>query len=115
MKLIYIGGQIAYFITGVVLSVVIGVIWGIAVQRVIENKGYYENWFWWGFFFGFLALIVATMKPQNTYQSHSEFMEMEKSVLKQMAGNATNAEDYCLHIPGHVLAETQKSQRFNKY
>ncbi len=39
-----------------------GTIWGIVVNKVIENKGYQENWFWWGFFFGFLALIVALTK-----------------------------------------------------
>lgn len=38
-------------------------IWGWAVNRVIENKGYRENWFWWGFFFGIIALIVALTKP----------------------------------------------------
>lgn len=42
-----------------------GSIWGVVVNKVIENKGYYENWFWWGFFFGFFALIVALTKPQK--------------------------------------------------
>lgn len=40
-----------------------GAIWGWAVNKIIENKGYRENWFWWGFFFGLLALIVALTKP----------------------------------------------------
>ena len=34
----------------------------IVVNKVIENKGYQENWFWWGFFFGIFALIVALTK-----------------------------------------------------
>ena len=42
-----------------------GLIWGFATNAVIENKGYEENWFWWGFFFGFIALIVAATKPQR--------------------------------------------------
>lgn len=33
---------IVYWIIG-------GVIWGIVCNKVIENKGYRENWFWWGF------------------------------------------------------------------
>lgn len=42
-----------------------GLIFGFATRIVIENKGYDDNWFWWGFFFGFIALIVACAKPQN--------------------------------------------------
>lgn len=37
-------------------------IWGVVVKKVIEDKGYQENWFWWGFFFGIFALIVALTK-----------------------------------------------------
>lgn len=46
------------------------VIWGVATKKVIENKGYTENWFIWGFLFGFIAFLVASAKPavysQNT-------------------------------------------------
>lgn len=51
-------------------------IWGVVVNKVIENKGYQENWFWWGFFFGFLALIVALTKqnaPAITSDTASYF------------------------------------------
>lgn len=40
-----------------------GSIWGWATNKIVENKGYHENWFWWGFFFGLIALIVALTKP----------------------------------------------------
>ncbi|HCL03902.1 MAG TPA: hypothetical protein DHW61_16095 [Lachnoclostridium phytofermentans] len=58
------------------LGVIIrGVIWGCATNAVVNNKGYNENWFWWGFFFGFIALIVALTKPEcyisYDYQSSS--------------------------------------------
>ena len=46
-----------------------GVVWGYATKAVINNKGYDDNWFWWGFFFGFIALIVAATKPENRKQS----------------------------------------------
>ncbi len=50
---------------GAVIGIIIwGVIWGAATQTVVDNKGYEENWFWWGFFFGFIALLVALSKPQ---------------------------------------------------
>ena len=46
-----------------------GVVWGYATKAVINNKGYDDNWLWWGFFFGFIALIVAATKPENRKQS----------------------------------------------
>lgn len=46
-----------------------GVVWGYATKAVIKNKGYDDNWFWWGFFFGFIALIVAVAKPENRKQT----------------------------------------------
>ncbi len=56
---------------GLICILVRGFIWGFATQTVIENKGYEENWFWWGFFFGIIALIVACSKPENTYYVYS--------------------------------------------
>lgn len=46
-------------------SLIWGLIWGFAVKTVIRNKGYDEDWFWWGFFFSFIALLVAIAKPAN--------------------------------------------------
>ena len=48
----------------IISAIVAGVIWGVVVDKVIENKGYSSNWFWWGFFFGIFALIVALTKPE---------------------------------------------------
>lgn len=44
---------------------VYGIIFGVVTNIVIENKGYEENWFWWGFLFGVFALIVACTKPSK--------------------------------------------------
>ena len=55
---------------GAIIGFIIwGVIWGYATKAVINNKGYEESWFWWGFFFGFIALIVAATKPENRKQT----------------------------------------------
>lgn len=54
---------ILIYLIGVIIW---GVIWGCATNAVIRNKGYDENWFAWGFFFGFIALIVACAKPENS-------------------------------------------------
>jgi hypothetical protein len=55
------GSKLGYFI----VAVLFGLIWGKVVQQVIYDKGYEENWFWFGFFFGFPALLVAVCKRKN--------------------------------------------------
>lgn len=52
--------QIVYIISAMIW----GVVWGMVTNKIIENKGYNENWFWWGFFFSWIAAIVAATKPQ---------------------------------------------------
>lgn len=49
----------------IILLIIQGLVFGFATQSIIENKGYYENWFWWGFFFGILAVLVALSKPES--------------------------------------------------
>lgn len=78
----------------IILSLVIygiyGSIWGWAVNKIVENKGYSENWFWWGFFFGFIALLVALTKPDlprttsavKTYSDRSENVLGENYVFR---------------------------------
>ena len=51
-----------YILVGTIIGCII---WGIVVNKVIENKGYKEDWFWWGFFFGIIAVLVALSKPQS--------------------------------------------------
>ena len=50
------------FLFGLAALVAYRALFGAAVDRVITGKGYEEIWFWWGFFFGFLALLVALAK-----------------------------------------------------
>lgn len=57
------------YIIGIVIW---AVVWGVATNAVITNKGYDENWFWWGFFFGFIAFIVALTKPDQHYYQARE-------------------------------------------
>ena len=48
---------------GAFLAVVIwSIFWGYVTNRIIHNKGYDENWFWWGFLFGLFAFVVALTK-----------------------------------------------------
>lgn len=59
------------FLTIIILAIY-SIIWGFATNKVIKNKYYKENWFWWGFFFGFIAFIVACTKPENPNKTKDE-------------------------------------------
>lgn len=71
-------------IAAIIVAVLIwNCIWGSVTALVIENRGYNENWFWWGFFFGFLALIVACTKPQITATQQDENSENQESTVTE--------------------------------
>lgn len=61
------------FIVYLLIAVIYCIIWGCVTQQVIYNKGYEDNWFWWGFLFGFFALIVACTKPQNIPKTQTNY------------------------------------------
>ncbi len=63
----------------IIIYIIQGVIFGFAVDSVITNKGYKDNWFWLGFFFGFFALIVALSKPEVTHVHYSESLLLQKA------------------------------------
>ena len=52
-----------------ITTLLFAVVFGVTTNAIIRNKGYSENWFWWGFFFGIFAVIVACTKPQCTYSA----------------------------------------------
>ena len=58
----------SYFIGAFVWAI----IWGVAAKAIATNKGYeYEStkWFWLGFFFSFIAVIIIATKPDNNGRS----------------------------------------------
>ena len=59
---------VSYFIGAFVWAI----IWGFAAKTIATNKGYeYEStkWFWLGFFFAFIAVIIIATKPDNNGRS----------------------------------------------
>lgn len=47
------------------IYLIVSCLFGLATIRINENKGYYGG-FWWGFFLGWLGVIVILCKPDNT-------------------------------------------------
>lgn len=70
---------------GIILIVYViqGVIFGVAVNTIIANKGYHENWFLGGFFFGIIALIVAASRPPKPYEPLRESPLLKRSYERE--------------------------------
>lgn len=75
-----------------------GIAFGIAANSIIENKGYNDNWFWWGFFFGFIALLVALSKPEVPKVSYSENLLLKKVENDNILNNGGWKCCYCNSI-----------------
>ena len=65
----YDGIVAAVGITRLIFAVILMFVWGFVAKSVVKSKGYPDNMnkgFWWGFFLGWIGLIVcACKKPFN--------------------------------------------------
>lgn len=59
-------------IMSLIMWVIMGTIFGIATNAIIRNRGYNENWFWWGFFFLAIAMLVALSKPERVTSGRTQ-------------------------------------------
>lgn len=96
-------------------------IWGYAAETIIYNKGYIHErtkWFWLGFFFSFIAVIVAATKPEhkNAYPAQTtESRVLQADEWRCSCGRIN--KDYawscaCGRSKSDLSKEPQ--QRFNK-
>ena len=62
-----------YLVVMAIVGIVVSCIWGAVTYYVQDNKGYSENGFWWGFFLGWIGLVVVLCKPNlnNIYTNYT--------------------------------------------
>jgi len=101
-----------YILVGTIIG---GIIWGIVVNKVIENKGYEENWFWWGFFFGIFALIIALTKQSvNTTRVVIEGSTQVEEKNMETVSNNTLFEKVDIYSPVHISSwDIKKDNNLN--
>lgn len=79
----YDTGYAAEYVIGYLIGVVIfGLIWGFVCKAVVRSKGYPDEMnkgFWWGFFLGWIGLIVCAVKPQYSqpFQQYNPYMQRD--------------------------------------
>ncbi len=68
--------MILFFV--IIVFVVQGTFWGIITNRVMQDKGYYDSWFWKGFLFSGAAFATAVSKPKLQRDTYQEDIFLEK-------------------------------------
>lgn len=76
------------------------VIWGAATKKVIENKGYTEDWFIWGFLFGFIAFIIACTMPIYSEKKSPDWSNSEGK--SSLAGISTTPKRWKCNKCGKI-------------
>lgn len=70
----------ALYLIFILLALLWRVFIGFSTKAVILNKGYTQNWFWWGFFLGIFAFIYAVAYPdkQSNFSNKHYLNEFEE-------------------------------------
>ena len=88
-----------YDIFYIVVAILVRCFWGWATNKVVENKGYTDSWFIWGFLFGLIAFVVALTKEDNhsnIYSSRTALTRASKAYDEEFKTIVANGSDwYC--------------------
>ncbi len=83
--------MVIIIIIGVIIN---GILCGLVTQTIIEEKGYYENWFWYGLVFGEFAILAAKVKEEKHATSLEytvpSYLTSDTSELSSVSASASN-------------------------
>ena len=85
------------FFIGLIVFVVRGCIWGAISRSVMEGKGYSDasSWFWWGFFFDIIAVIIALTKPDLNVRQEADLVNRNSGIVINQNKEAGDNEWKC--------------------
>lgn len=68
---------VLFIVLGAVLlvSLFVAFLNGTAMQKLMQSKGYTDNWFWQGFFFGPFAFLGASQKGDRGKADLPEYVQ----------------------------------------
>lgn len=69
------------------IYLIVSCLFGLATTRINENKGYYGG-FWWGFFLGWLGVLIVLCKQDNTRSYYHE-SEADRALSAYAAEKST--------------------------
>ncbi len=81
------------YVIGIIILLLRGLLWGVLADKIVHGKGYDENWFWWGFFFGLATVIFALLKPAIKPSSANSGWKMEQNRIRQILLDKKLLED----------------------
>ena len=64
--------------------IIVGCIFGAVTKTMNENKGYYGG-FWWGFFLGWIGIVVIACKKENVSGNHYYESEADRALSSYAA------------------------------
>ncbi len=108
----------------IILVLIWAIIWGVVCRAIVINKGYAEEgskWFWLGFFFSWIAVIVAACKPSVANAGEANVRSTQSSVSGKVTSDGhwtcecgnKNPETvvYCMCGRKRPTLESQSSRR----
>lgn len=104
-----VGYSGAYLFGRLLGTIVISVIFGVVCRKICENKGYYgaeNHGFLWGFFLGWIGLIVCVCKQNRNLNNYNNYYN------PNMYNNNNNYNQY---QNGYDYNGYYTQNRFNPY
>lgn len=92
------------FIVIIIVFIAQGVFWGIVTNRVLYNKGYYDDWFWKGFFFSGAAFAAALSKPELYRDTYQEETLLGKKNKEDLLNNDGWECPFCHSLNGSIVS-----------
>ncbi len=62
-----------------IFALIVQIIFGIVTLKMNENKGYYGG-FWWGFFLGWIGIVVIACKRENVRSNYCYNSEADRAL-----------------------------------
>ncbi len=93
------GLSIGILVFEIIFAIGFRCLWGFVAKQIVKSKGYPESMnkgFWWGFFLGWIGLIVCVVKPQyqNPMNGFDPFGQYNQYDRQNNMYGGYNAQQY---------------------